>query len=138
MIKKTLLTSQSPGVGKGHDIGNYCSCISMREVFKNILLNNYWARIAQINIKVFWGSAESRFKNPGFGGRAVWVTLWNTILNFLKGNGSLGHIREYHSEFFKGDIIKIRCTRTVQIHIRVSCWNATIRKITFVGVYLQW
>jgi hypothetical protein len=31
------------------------------------------------------------------------------------------------------NLLKTRCTRRVQIHINVSCRNATIRKITFVG-----
>jgi tRNA nucleotidyltransferase (CCA-adding enzyme) len=34
------------------------------------------------------------------------------------------------------NLFKILCTRRVKIRIKVSCWNATIRKITFVRVYL--
>jgi hypothetical protein len=57
-------------------MGNYYICVLMGKVFKNLFnTSNYWARMIQIYIKAFWGSAESKFKNRVFGGNAVGATL---------------------------------------------------------------
>jgi hypothetical protein len=86
-VKSALLKSQSQGLWRGHNMGNYCTCVSIGKNFKSRLLNNYWARIVQIYINIFWGRAESRFRNHGFGGRAVGAKLGNIIFKFAFKGG---------------------------------------------------
>jgi hypothetical protein len=59
----------SRGSGGGHNMGNYFTSVSMGKFFKNLLLNNCWAKIVQIYIKAYWCSAEFKI------GGAVWATL---------------------------------------------------------------
>jgi hypothetical protein len=105
-VKSNLLKSWSLGVERGHNMGNYFTCVSMGKVFKN-LSKNYWARIDQIYVK----ARIKILKSCGRVRRAAGATVRKTIFE----------------RAFEGNIeqnLKICCTRRVQIYIEVSCLNA--------------